>query len=101
VSIESVAAVIDTFVRLDIMPSSILAQHGSRPGSRGDERPTINIWVTHRTEFEKVCAEFGAKPKEGSSLPSQRQFYADHYTDDRRLLIQCCSFKHHDDWADA
>ena len=65
----------------------------------GDTRPDISLWVTYRTEFLRVCEAFGIKPVERiAHQPGQREWYAERDTDDRRLLVQCVSFEHHEDW---
>lgn len=65
----------------------------------GDQRPDVSLWVTYRTEFLRVCEAFGIKPQERPySRTGQREWFAERDTASRRLLVQCVSFEHHDDW---
>lgn len=64
-----------------------------------DARPNIKLWTRYRTEFFTLCERLGAKPEERRFAPAgQREWYAESDTLTRRLLVQCVSFEHHDDW---
>jgi hypothetical protein len=93
--IDEIKAVVDTFADLGIDPLHLHVD-GKRPL---DQRPDIRVWVRYRMEFERVIDAFGAKPKERDyRMPGQREWFAEKDTDGRRLLLQCVSFEHHDDW---
>lgn len=65
----------------------------------GDTRPDISLWLRYRTDFERFCESIKAKPHERMYRgQGQREWYAESDADTRRLLIQCVSFEHHDDW---
>jgi hypothetical protein len=65
----------------------------------GDTRPDVRLWLRYRTDFERFCAALGIHAKESRWDPEgQRSWSAEHDMEDRRLLVQCVSFKHHADW---
>lgn len=65
----------------------------------GDTRADISMWMQTRTDFERFCEHLGAKAKESRYDPEgQRSWSAENDTTERRLLIQCVSLAHHDDW---
>ncbi|WGL50668.1 hypothetical protein P5P86_11905 [Nocardioides sp. BP30] len=93
--IAEIKAVVDTLADLGIDPLHLHID-GQRPT---DRRPSMTTWIRYRTDFERVCDAFKAKPTERRySQPGQREWYAESDTATRRLLIQCVSFEHHEDW---
>ena len=94
--IGAVKALIDTLAELEISPLHLHID----AKSVGDQRPDVRLWTQTRTDFERLCARLKIKAKEARWSPQdQRQWSAEHDTADRRLLIQCVSFKHHADWV--
>lgn len=64
-----------------------------------DQRPDVRLWTRTRTDLFALCDSLGVKPREDRYNPEgQRHWHAEHDTEQRRLLIQCCSLQHHDDW---
>jgi hypothetical protein len=95
--IATIKALVDTLADLGISPLHLRvdAKHV------GDHRPDISLWTQTRTDFERLCAHLKAKPAERRYRPvGQREWCAEHDTDERRLLLQCVSFAHHDDWEE-
>jgi hypothetical protein len=93
--IATIKALVDTLADLGISPLHLL----TNARKMSDTRPDISLWTQRRTDFEALCAHLKAKPVERMAhQPGQREWYAEHDTDERRLLIQCVSFPHHDDW---
>lgn len=95
VQIAAIKELVDQLAAFGISPLhlNINAKHV------GDPRPSMSMWLRYRTDFERFCAALKTKVKErGYSPEGQREWYAEHDTADRRLLIQCVSFKHHEDW---
>ena len=93
--IVEIKAVVDTLADLGVDPLHLHID-GQRPT---DQRANINAWIRYRTDFERVCAVFKAKPTERRHCqPGQREWYAESDTVTRRLLLQCVSFEHHPDW---
>ena len=93
--IAAIKAIIDTFADLGIDPLHFQAD-GARPT---DRRPNVSVWCRYRTDFETVCARMKLKPVERRYVQhGQRHWYAERDTDTTRLLVQCVSLQHHDDW---
>lgn len=95
VQIGVIKALVDQLHDLDLSPLHLRvdAKHV------GDTRPDVSMWLRYRTDFERFCAAVGVKPVPARfDSADQRSWSAEHDTADRRLLVQCVSFKHHDDW---
>jgi hypothetical protein len=93
--IAVVKALVDHLSDLDISPLHLRidAKHV------GDARPDVSMWLRYRTDFERFCDALKLKAKERAYSPEgQREWWAEHDTADRRLLVQCVSFAHHEDW---
>lgn len=93
--VKTVLGIVEQLAMLEISPLHLRvdAKHV------GDTRPDISLWLRYRTDFERFCESIKAKPKERTYTPAgQREWWAESDTDTRRLLIQCASFEHHDDW---
>lgn len=98
-TIVPTSAIKDLVDTLDGMGIDPLHLHidGAKPL---DPRPDIRLWCRYRTDFEAVCARLRLKPRErdGYGRMGQREWFAEHDDDRRRLLVQCVSFDHHPDW---
>lgn len=93
--ISEIKAIVDQLVDLGVDALHLRAD----AKKVGDLRPDVSLWITHRTDFERVCEAFGAKPVERRYRQAgQREWFAEKDTGTRRLLIQCVSFEHHHDW---
>lgn len=95
VQIDTIKGLVDVLHRLRMSPLHLHvdAKHV------GDTRPDVKLWLRCRTDFEAFCAELGVRPVEARWNPEgQRSWSAEHDTPERRLLVQCVSFQHHDDW---
>ena len=93
--IDEIKEFVDVLADMGIDPLHLHID-GHRPT---DARPSISVWIRHRTEFEAICARLKAKPVERRySQPGQREWWAESDTTTRRLLMQCVSFEHHHDW---
>lgn len=97
VPIAEIKAIVDTLADLGIDPLHMHVD-GHKPT---DIRPDVQLWMRYRTDFERTCEALGAKKVEVRNWQvGERRYSAEHDTDRRRLLIQCVSFRHHDDFID-
>jgi hypothetical protein len=98
VPIAEVKRLVDILTDLDIEPLHLHVD-GHKPT---DLRPDVRLWTRTRTDYERLLDALKVKPKQRHerrySPQGQREFYAEHDTDARRLLVQCVSLEHHDDW---
>jgi hypothetical protein len=63
--------------------------------------PVVHVLVAKRSDFMRVCEHLGKAPTEAKYQQlGQRRWWLEHDTDERSLLIECVSFKHHDDWEE-
>jgi len=93
-SITTLKELVDQLADLGIDPL-----HLHTDGHTNIRPPDYRLWLRTRTDFFAVCEAFGLKPTEARWAPEgQRSWSAAKDTDDRRLLVQCVSFEHHDDW---
>ena len=97
VQIGVIKALVDQLHELDLSPL-----HARIDAKRiSDTRIDISLWMQTRTDFETFTAALGAKPVERRFSPDgQREWFAEHDTPERRLLVQVVSFRHHDDWQE-
>lgn len=76
---------------------------GPRPT---EARPDMRLWTRTRSDFLTVVDAIGVKAprdgweRRGARRQGQRHYAAEADTDSRRLLIQCLSLTHHDDWEE-
>lgn len=64
-----------------------------------DSRPGVSMWMRYRTDYEQVVERLRLKSVERRATQhGQREWHAERDTDDMRLLVQCVSFEHHEDW---
>lgn len=102
VPVTAVKAIVDRLADLGIDPLHLHID-GSKPT---DARPNVRLWLRTRTDFNRfidvpALAKKKVEERSGFSKDRQREFYVEDDTDERRLLIQCVSFPHHDDWEAA
>jgi hypothetical protein len=92
---SAIKELVDILEDLGIDPLTLHID-GARPL---DARPDVRLWCRYRTDFETVCERLRLKPHERLARQhGQREWFAEHDDDRRRLLVQCVSFAHHDDW---
>lgn len=93
--VATIKALVDDLARLDVTPLHLHVD----TLKVGDLRPNVSLWTQTRTDFETLCDAWKMKPVERTYTPEgQRAWCAERDTNDRRLLVQCVSFAHHDDW---
>ncbi len=93
--IAEIKALVELLAEMGIDPLSLNAR-GATPL---EPRSNMQLHLRTRTDFEAVCRRLGAKGHERKFPPrGQRSWWAEADTGTRKLLIQCVSFEHHDDW---